>query len=90
MKKDWKLHEIILTIIAILLLLTVIFSFLGVISIADSIVGLLLFIFYLIIAFLLLKQSKLISGFFIIVAIISALSYILWFYILSRSKKYSS
>ncbi len=77
MKKDWKLHEIILTIIAILLLLTVIFSFLGVISIADSIVGLLLFIFYLIIAFLLLKQSKLISGFFIIVAIISALSYIL-------------
>ena len=77
MKKDWKLYEIILTIIAIILLLTVIFSFLGVLNVANVVIGLLLFIFYLIIAFLLLKQSKLISGFFVIVAIISALPYML-------------
>ena len=77
MKKDWKLHEIILTTIAILLLLTVIFSFLGVISITDTIVGTLLFVFYIIIAFLFLKENKIISALFVIVAIISALSYIL-------------
>lgn len=77
MKKDWKLHEIILTTIAILLLLTVIFSFLGVISITDTVVGTLLFVFYIIIAFLFLKENKIISALFVIVAIISALSYIL-------------
>jgi len=86
MKKSWKLYEIILTIIAVLLLLTVIFSFVGFISITDFTVGALLFVFYIIIAFLFFKENKVISLLFVIVAIINALSYILWFYILFRIK----
>lgn len=76
MKKYWKLYEIILTIIAVFLLLTVISSFIGVIGITDTIVGTLLFLFYIIIAFLFFKENKVISLLFVIVAIINALSYI--------------
>ncbi|RIN17064.1 hypothetical protein BU075_03360 [Mammaliicoccus vitulinus] len=77
MKKDWKIHEVILIIIAILLISSVICSFIGVISLTNNIIGVFLFTFYIMIAFLFYKENKVFSLMFVFVAIISSISYFL-------------
>lgn len=77
MKKDWKIHEVILIIIAILLISSVICSFIGVISLTNNIIGVFLFTFYIMIAFLFYKENKVFLLMFVFVAIISSISYFL-------------
>ncbi|GGI41928.1 hypothetical protein GCM10010896_15870 [Mammaliicoccus stepanovicii] len=75
MKKDWKIYEIITIIIAILLFSFVICSFIGVISLTNKVIGILLFIFYFLIAIFTYRDSKLFSLMYLIVGIIIALCY---------------